>query len=328
MSGGGEFDYIKRRLAPLSSGFPGAADLSDDGAVITPSDGCELAVTADTLVAGVHFPKDEDPALTACRALRVNLSDLAAMGARPLAYMLSIVWPEGAPDALREGFADGLEDSQKIFGIHLVGGDTTSAHGPWTIAVTAFGELPAGRAVRRSGAKPGDLLVVTGAIGDAWLGLQGVMGARPALGNAGHERLLRQRFNRPEPRVELAGALIEYAHAAIDISDGLIADCGHIARASGLDAGIELERLPLSDAGQAWLALQSDEAAARQQLAGGGDDYELAIAVSPDNLAALTKAAGALPLTVIGRFEAGDAGVSVSWRGAPVRVDRPGFTHF
>ncbi|MCC5996213.1 MAG: thiamine-phosphate kinase [Oceanicaulis sp.] len=327
MSAGGEFDYIARRLAPLSAGWPGAAGLKDDGALITPAPGYELAVTADTLVAGVHFLADEDPAVTAGRALRVNLSDLAAMGAQARAYMLAIVWPKDASDGLREGFADGLEREQAHFGVHLIGGDTTSGPGPWTISVTAFGEVPAGRAVRRSGARDGDLAVVTGTIGDAWLGLQAELKARPAL-DAAHERFVQERFTRPEPRLALAEALREHARAAIDVSDGLIADLSHIARASGLGVRMELDRIPLSPAAEAWLAAQADPLRARMQLASGGDDYELAMAVAPGALDALTAGSGGAPLTVIGRFEAGPPDASVTWRGEPAPVEHGGFTHF
>jgi thiamine-monophosphate kinase len=327
VSGGGEFDYIARRLAPLSAGFPGAANLKDDGAVIAPAPGHELAVTSDTLTSGVHFPTDEDPALAAAKALRANLSDLAAMGARARAYMLNVVWPHSADDALRERFADGLAEEQARFGVHLIGGDTTSSPGPWTITITAFGEVPAGGAVRRSGAQAGDLAVVSGTIGDAWLGLQARLGARERL-DASHEDFLAERFTRPEPRLPLAGALQEHAHAAIDISDGLLADIEHVALASGLSLTVALEHIPLSDAASAWLASQPDPRQARLALAAGGDDYELALAVPPGRLEALRAGAAPLPLTVVGQFSAGPPGLHVTWDGAPVVLTQKGFTHF
>lgn len=327
MSGGGEFDYIARRLAPLSAGFPGAADLTDDGALIAPAPGHELAVTSDTLISGVHFPTDEDPALVAAKALRVNLSDLAAMGARARGYMLNVVWPHSAEDALRERFADGLAEEQARFGVHLMGGDTTSSPGPWTITITAFGEVPAGRAVRRSGAKPGDLAVVTGTIGDAWLGLKARLGARTQL-DAAHEAFLAERFTRPEPRLEQARALQDHASAAIDVSDGLLADIEHIAKASGLRLTVALEDIPLSDAASAWLASQPDPECARLALAAGGDDYELALAVPPGRIRALRAGAAPLPLTVVGWFSEGPAGLEVTLESAPVTLTQKGFTHF
>ncbi len=324
---GGEFDYITRRLAPLSAGFPGAAGLTDDGAVIAPPPGHELAVTSDTLISGVHFPADEDPALVAAKALRVNLSDLAAMGARALAYMLNVAWPAGADAALRERFADGLAAEQALFGVHLMGGDTTSSPGPWMITITAFGALPLGGAVRRSGAQAGDLAVVTGTIGDAWLGLHARLGGRNRL-DAAHEEYLAQRFTRPEPRLKLAAAMRGLASAAIDVSDGLLADFEHIAQASGLSLTLALEDLPLSPAAAAWLALQPEPRQARLELAAGGDDYELALAVPPHRLEALRAAAGPLALTVAGQFGAGPAGLQVTWDGDAVELTKRGFTHF
>lgn len=327
MSAGGEFDYIMRRLAPLSAGFPGAAGLTDDGAVIAPGPGNELAVTTDTLVSGVHFPAGEDPACVAARALRVNLSDLAAMGAQARAYLLNIVWPHDATGALRERFADGLADEQGQFGVHLIGGDTTASEGPLAVTITAFGELPAGTAVRRGGAQPGDLAVVTGTIGDAWLGLQARLGARERLDEA-HEAFLARRFSRPEPRLELAAGLREHAHAAIDVSDGLLADFEHIAGASGLTLHLALDEMPVSPAAAAWLARHPDPRQGRVDLAAGGDDYELALAVAPDRLEALRAAAGVLPLTVAGRFSQGPGGLHVTWKGEPVEAGKKGFTHF
>lgn len=327
MSGGGEFDYIARRLAPLSAGFTGAAGLKDDGAVIAPAPGHELAVTSDSLISGVHFPDDEDPALVAAKALRANLSDLAAMGARARAYMLNVSWPKDADDALRECFADGLAEEQARFGVHLMGGDTTSSPGPWMITITAFGELPIGSTVRRSGAQPGDLAVVTGIIGDAWLGLQARLGARDPL-DSPHEDYLAQRFTRPEPRLSLAAAMRDHAHAAIDVSDGLLADFEHIARASGLRLTLTLEDIPLSTAALAWLQGQPDPKQARLELAAGGDDYELALAVPPHALEALRAAAAPLALTVAGRFSEGPANLHVTWQGDPVELTKTGFTHF
>lgn len=327
MSGEGEFDFIKNRLAPLAAGFKGALGLGDDAALLTVRFGRELVITADTLVEGRHFPEGTDPALVARKALRVNLSDLAAMAARPLAYMTSVVWPAGAMDALRNGFADGLAVDQEEFGISLIGGDTTSAEGPWVISVTAFGEVPAGKAITRSGAKPGDCLVVTGTIGDACLGLK--VAKKAYKPSADDRAYLLERLQLPMPRLTLADALHAHAHAAIDISDGLIADSRHLATASGLALEIDLDALPLSDAARRWLDDQDDTQAARLALSSFGDDYELACAVPQarvDTFFADLRKCG-VNGTVLGRFSTGGS-LSVTANGSPVDAGAGGFTHF
>lgn len=327
MSGEGEFDYIRRRLAPLTRGFAGAFDLTDDAAEITPSPGCALVLTADALVAGRHFPDDEDPALAARKALRANLSDLAAMGAEPLGYLASVVWPLNGADALKDGFADGLKTDGEIFGLPLIGGDTTAADGPWTIAITAVGEVPSGRALRRSGARLGDLLMMTGTIGDAGLGLDIAQGRlHPETPGAD---LLLERLRLPSPRLDLVHEVRRHAHAGIDVSDGLIADAGHLAAASGLALEIELDALPLSGPARAWLESQDDPAQARLKLASAGDDYELALAVPPESVPPLARACAGqgVPLTRLGRFTPGQ-GVSVRFQGRDLDPGAGGFTHF
>ena len=331
MSGGdeGEFEFIARRLAPLAAGFPGAAGLKDDGAVLAPLAGRDFVVTADTLVEGRHFPVGEDPALAARKALRVNLSDLAAMGADPLCYFLNIVWPESGFRERMDAFADGLAADQAQYGIALAGGDTTRAAGPWTIAVTMIGTLPSGETVRRSGAQAGDLLVVTGAIGDAWLGLQCRLRHFDPFAPA-YAADVERRFTLPEPRVSPSSAVRRHARAAIDISDGLLADSRHLAHASGLALLVDLERMPLSQAASAWLASHPNPEEGRLALASGGDDYELALAVDEAELAAFEAAALAAgaPATVIGRFDAGEPSLRVSCGERIVSPARFGFTHF
>ena len=301
----GEFDFIKRRLRPLAG--EGALDLADDAAVLTPPEGEQIVLAADALVAGRHFPFDEEPGAAARKALRANLSDLAAMGARPLGYLTSVVWPEDASDAMRAAFADGLAADQARYACPLLGGDTTSGPGPWTIAITAVGSVPSGQAVTRAGAKPGDRIYVTGTIGDAGLGLavhEGRYRPDPALAEA-----LLERYRLPEPRLACAGALRRHARAAIDVSDGLIADARHIAETSGVSLSVDLERTPLSEGARAWLADQPDETTARLSLARSGDDYELIAAVAPGDAGAFVaacEAAGA-PATLIGETEIGRA---------------------
>lgn len=331
MSGSGEFDYIRTRLAPLSLGLPGAAALTDDGAVLTPPEGCEWAVTADTLIEGRHFPQDEDPALAARKALRANLSDLAAMGADPYAYMACVVWPETGREARMGGFADGLALDQDIFGVHLAGGDTTSAPGPWMISITAFGAVPIGQAIRRSSAQPGDQVLVTGTIGDAGLGLKVRQGTyAPPDADVG---FLARRFTLPDPRCALSGLLRQYAHAAIDVSDGLLADARHIAEASHCTVELDLGVLPLSDPARHWLAQQPDRSQALLELASSGDDYELVLALSaefaPDFIAAARRQG--VEVTRLGQVTSrsdSENGLTVRVDGQPVTPSSFGFTHF
>lgn len=327
MSGYGEFQFIAEALAPLSAGHDGAFGLKDDAAVITPSPGHELVVTADTLVAGRHFLKDDDPALVARKALRANLSDLAAMGSCPLWYMTSLVWPLGIDRAAQARFVEGLRADQDEFGVTLIGGDTTAGEGPLTVSITAFGEIPAGQAVRRGTARPGDILMVTGTIGDAGLGL--LIASRRLGRFEVDETYLLDRHYLPVPRVALSQALRRHVHAAIDVSDGLIADAGHIARASDLALQIDLGALPLSDAASRWLADQGGKGEARLGLASSGDDYELACAVAPGEVEAFAKACRMQGVAAqqVGRFSAG-SGVRVMFEGRELDAGSGGFTHF
>lgn len=327
MSGEGEFGYIARRLAPLAKDAPGALGLLDDAAIFSVPDGVELVITADTLVEGRHFLPGADPALVARKALRANLSDLAAKGARPFGYLACVTWPVNAPESLKEGYADGLGIDQAEFALSLLGGDTTASEGPWTISITALGHVERGRAVLRSGAKAGDVLVVTGTIGDAGLGLKCASGDLDL--HAADRDYLLDRLHLPMPRLALRDALLAHAHASADISDGLIADAGHIAKASGLALEIDLDQLPLSLAAARWLETPDDKAAARAFLASAGDDYELAIAMPETAFNAFASACAAEGVTAtrLGRFASG-AGAIVLDHGKPVEIRSAGFTHF
>ena len=310
-----EFDLIDRLLRPLAADAPEALGLTDDAAVIPSRPGYDLIVTKDAMVAGVHFLPDDPLDLVARKLLRVNLSDLAAKGAEPYGYLLACAWPSGLGWDARAAFADGLRQDQAEFGLKLFGGDTVSTPGPLTLSVTLMGWVPQGRMVRRAGARPGDVVLVSGTIGDGWLGLKAARGGIDDPWLAGRYRL-------PQPRLGLAAALREHAAAAADVSDGLIADAGHIAEASGVAIVLDLDRMPLSAAARAWLSAQPDLAAALAELAAGGDDYEIVCATAPDAAPALA-AAG---MTVIGAVEDGE-GVRVLQAGQPVAPDHTGWRH-
>ncbi len=329
----GEFDFIRQHLAPLSAAAPGAYGLTDDAAELAATALAVtggVVVTADLLTEGVHFLADDPLDRVAQKALRVNLSDLAAKGATPLHYLLSVAWPERVDAAGRALFVDGLAADQAAFGVSLLGGDTTRAAGPLTVAVTAIGTLEHAAMVRRAGAQPGDQVCVTGTIGDGGLGLLARRGALAALG-ASAEAALRDRYQRPQPRVAAIAPLRAFATAGMDISDGLIADAHQLARASGVVIRLEAARVPVSEAAQAWLARQDDEEAARAWLAAAGDDYELLVCVSPARVADARAAfaAAGVPLTVVGAVGAGGPAVEfVNHKNENIPMARRGYTHF
>ena len=322
----GEFELIERLFAPLAADAVGARGLRNDAARIDPPPGEALIATKDLMVGGVHFPLDEAPGNVAAKLLRVNLSDLAAMGARPLGYLMGLALSAEIDLDWIEQFTASLADDQARFGLSLLGGDTVRTPGPLCLSLTALGSAPAGSELLRDGAEPGDLIAVSGTVGDGALGLavyQGVLGELAEC-HAGH---LLDRFRRPEPRLELGLALRGLAHAAIDVSDGLIADLGHIVEASGVGARIEAADVPLSDAARAVLAAQP---ARLSDCLTGGDDYELLFTVAPAERATLDRLAAELgiPLAVIGRVES-EAGVRViGAEGAPLTLVRAGYRHF
>ncbi|MDB5438698.1 MAG: thiL [Caulobacteraceae bacterium] len=306
-----EFDTIARLFSPLTLGHPGALDLLDDAAFLSPKLGFDLVLTKDALVEGVHFLADDPPDLVARKLLRVNLSDLAAKGAEPFGYMLACAWSPRDDWERRAAFAQGLAQDGREFGLSLLGGDTVSTPGPATFSVTMLGYVPSGAMRRRAGAREGDLLLVSGPMGDGVLGLAA---ARGELADA--DGYLASRYRLPAPRLDLRSVVREQARASADISDGLLADAGHIARAAGLSVEIELDHLPLSAAGRAWLESQVDLSSALLSLAAGGDDYELAIAAPGE-------VEGFIP---VGRFAAG-RGVAAFYRGAALEVEKLGWRH-
>jgi thiamine-monophosphate kinase len=315
-----EFDTIATLLRPLTDGAPEALRLLDDAAVLPSRPGHDLVVTKDMVVEGVHFLPSDPMDLVARKLLRVNLSDLAAKGAEPYAYFLSIAWPARCGWPEREAFARGLRADQDTFGLPLLGGDTTATPGPLTASVTAMGWVPAGGARLRSTARAGDMVLVSGIIGDGWLGLKAALGERDAPGTL-------QRYRLPEPRLALRRAL-EAAHACADVSDGLIADAGRIGIASGLGVQIELDRLPLSPDGLGHVARAADRTQALIDLATGGDDYELVCTASAERAGAVIAAAEAegVDMTVIGRMIEGQ-GVQAFCDGRSVAVAREGYRH-
>ncbi len=321
----GEFERIATFFAPLTENLPGALGLRDDAAALEPSPGCDLVVTTDTIVETVHFVGDEPASLVARKLLRVNLSDLASMGARPWAYTLNVAFPDKVDDGWVADFAAGLAADQEEFGIALAGGDSVSTDGPITLTITAFGEVASGTALRRTAARAGDLVYVTGTIGDGALGLRVLRGAVSGLARA-QEEALATRYQLPQPRLGVGQALCGVVRAAIDVSDGLVADLGHIADESGLAAVIDAEKVPLSDAARAVLA---DDPARLETVLTGGDDYELVFAVPPneqDRLDAIASDTG-VSLTRIGVFEPG-AGVRVHGpEGADLDLPETGFRH-
>lgn len=318
-----EFALIAELLAPLSRDAPDAFGLTDDAALMGIGEGRRLVVTKDMLVAGVHFLADDPPALVARKLLRVNLSDLAAMGATPRAYLLGLAVPRGTGDDWFRAFAGGLAEDQAAFGVHLIGGDTVSTGGPLTASLTAFGEVSAGAALRRSGALPGDTVFLSGTLGDAALGLLVARGRLKSLPAADRDFLV-DRYRLPRPRVALGERLCGHAHAVIDVSDGLVADLGHICACSGVAAEIEVARVPLSPPVRA--ALDADPALLARVLA-GGDDYELAFTAAAARPLADIAAALNLPITAIGRISPGQGVVVRNDKGAPVRLATAGWRH-
>jgi thiamine-monophosphate kinase len=327
----GEFEFIRSQLAPLSAQSQGAANLSDDGAILDLGPGERLAVTADTVIEGRHFPKGEDPELVARKALRVNLSDLAAMGAKPFAYTTSIAWPQDDDLEVRaRGFIEGLRQDQDAFALGLVGGDTTRTNGPWTVSITAFGRIGTGFSLRRNRARAGDHLVVSGTIGDSGLGLAILLGEyQPDTQDAA--RWLLDRYRLPQPRLKTGMAARGLANAAIDVSDGLLSEAHHLAHESALSVDIDLDHMPVSPAARRWLDAQARNGDARLQLATHGDDYELLMAVPDAQLRTLHEAAShtGVPLTVLGQFRPrGERVLCVSAGGRSLEPERLGFTQF
>ena len=324
----GEDSLIARYFKPLATD-PGAFGLVDDAAII-PADGDDIVVNTDAIVEGVHYLPDDPPGTIARKALRVNLSDLAAKGAVPAGFLLTLALRQ-ADEAWLSAFAHGLGEDATAFGCPLLGGDTVSTPGPVMISITAWGRLPRGRMVHRFGARPGDRVMVTGTIGDAGLGLAiqkgGVEAAALADDPAAREMLV-DRYRVPQPRVALAAAVRDFATASMDVSDGLAGDLTKLCTASGVSADIALSRLPTSSAGAKLLALGATRL---ENLISGGDDYEIICTVPATRREAFTAAAVARGIAVsdIGSIVEGPAAPRFfDGQGCAVTLKRLSFSHF
>jgi thiamine-monophosphate kinase len=324
----GEDSLISRYFRPLATD-PGAFNLDDDAAVLKAL-GEDIVVTTDAIVEGVHFLPDDPPDTVARKALRVNLSDLAAKGASPAGFVLTLAL-RSADDAWLTAFARGLGEDAGLFRCPLLGGDTVSTPGPLMISITAFGRVPAGKMVHRSGAKPGDRVVVTGTIGDAALGLDILRGGAVAAvlaDDAAAKAMLVGRYRIPQPRNALAQAVRDHAGAAMDVSDGLAGDLAKLCAASGVSAVIDAPGIPLSAAAAALLAGGS---VGIEAIVAGGDDYEVLCAVPENRLAAFAQAAGAagVAVTSIGAVVAGvSAPKFLDAQGSEIGLKRLSYSHF
>jgi thiamine-monophosphate kinase len=329
----GEFELIRRyfdRPIPEGSRQGVALGIGDDCALIAPGPGMQLAVSSDMLVSGRHFFADVDPRTLGHKALAVNLSDLAACGARPLGFTLALALPE-ASSVWLDGFAQGLFALADAHGCALIGGDTTK--GPLNICITVFGEVPAGQALLRSGAHAGDDIWVSGSVGDAALGLQALLG-RATLPPDLRQRT-RQRLEQPTPRVALGLALRGIASACADVSDGLLGDLGHILERSGVGARIQLEDAMFSGAACAdfMRANGTNDAnllLTRQCVLAGGDDYELVFTAPRQQRDAVLQAAQQcqLPVHRVGCIESGSGLRLVDAQDAPMALQLQSFDHF
>lgn len=328
--GSAEDRLIADYFRPLVT-HPGALGLGDDAALLTPPPGYDLVLTTDGVISGVHFfPNDAADAI-ARKALRMNLSDLAAKGAAPLGFLLSVALAKNFESDWLAEFARGLAADIETYGIALLGGDTDRTPGLLSVSITAVGSVPAGTMVRRSTARPGDCIFVSGSIGDAALGLvlrdDAAAGPRWRLSQdaAGH---LASRYLLPQPRNALADAVRLHASAAMDVSDGLAGDLAKLCRASGVTATIDAARVPLSDAAR---AVVTAEPAMLETVFSGGDDYEILCSVAPNNAAAFRAAAqdAGVPVTTIGAMAAGSAPPRILGAdGQPLVFRRPAFSHF
>ncbi len=323
----GEDSLIARYFQPLATD-PGAFQLDDDAAALMP-DGNDIVVTTDAIVEGVHFLSDDPPDTVARKALRVNLSDLAAKGAAPAGFVLTLALRD-ADEAWLKPFAAALGEDAAQFGCPLLGGDTVSTPGPLMISVTAFGRVPPGKMVHRSGAKPGDRVMVTGTIGDAALGLAVLKGGKvhAATSAIAAREMLVGRYRVPQPRVALAEAVRGHASAAMDVSDGLAGDLAKLCAVSDVSAVIDLQSVPLSDAAR---DLVSRGIVGLETLIAGGDDYEILCTIPEDRVEGFAAAAqrAGVAVSSIGAIVAGVAAPKfIDQQGREIVLERLSYSHF
>ncbi len=322
----GEDSLIARYFRPFATD-PGAFQLDDDAAVLK-ANGDDIVVTTDAIVEGVHFLSDDPPDTIARKALRVNLSDLAAKGATPAGFVLTLAL-RSADEAWLQPFATALGEDATRFGCPLLGGDTVSTPGPQMISVTAFGRVPPGKMVHRSGARPGERVMLTGTIGDAALGLAVLKGGKiHAASDVAARAMLVERYRVPQPRVALAEIVRAHASAAMDVSDGLAGDLAKLCGVSGVSAAIDLASIPLSDAAR---DLVARGVVALEALIAGGDDYEILCAIPEDRVEAFAAAAQSVGVAVspIGTVIAGTAAPKFfDTEGREVALERLSYSHF
>lgn len=321
-----EFELIARYFAPLASKAPLAYGLTDDAAVLRATAGHDLVLKTDTIVGGVHFLPGDPPQSVARKLLRVNLSDLAAKGAKPRVYLLNCSLPRDVEEGWIKAFAEGLAADQAEFGIVLVGGDTTATTGPTTLSATVIGDVPRGTMMRRKGARSGDGVWVSGNIGDAALGLRLLKGDDLGLNKSLAAQCI-ERYRLPQPRLALGSKLRGLAYACLDISDGVLADLGHMCDVSKVGAEISAEGIPLSAAAHRALAAGKVDIS---DLLTAGDDYELIFAVAAKDelkLSRVARSAG-VKITKIGRIIRTRGIVVRGAHGEPMSFDRRGYQHF
>ena len=320
-----EDKLIARFFGPIATD-PGALGLTDDAAFIKPPPGTEMVLKTDAIVGGIHFFPEDPADAVAQKALRVNLSDLAAKGARPLGFLVSLALPNGIGDDWLSAFASGLREDAATYKCPLFGGDTVRSPGPVMVSVATFGSVPEGRMVKRAGARAGDHVFVTGTIGDAVLGLRLRQGARWPLDDKQREHL-KSRYLLPRPRNALAQAVLDYASASMDVSDGLAGDLAKLCRVSKVAAAIEFARVPLSDAAQVVIA---QDASLIEPVLTGGDDFEILCTVPPANIDRFRVAAmmARTAVTDIGVIGEGEGAVFRRPDGTAMSFEHASFSHF
>ncbi|XIA63103.1 thiamine-phosphate kinase [Bradyrhizobium sp. TZ2] len=323
----GEESLIARYFRPLAT-EPGAFGLDDDAAALKPNGG-DIVVTTDAIVEGVHFLSDDPPDTVARKALRVNLSDLAAKGATPAGFVLTLAL-RSADEAWLKPFAAALGEDATQFNCPLLGGDTVSTPGPQMVSITAFGRVPSGRMVHRIGAKPGERVMVTGTVGDAALGLAILGGGKvhAAATNAAARDALVGRYRVPQPRVVMAEIVRDHASAAMDVSDGLAGDLTKLCSVSGVSAVIDLASIPLSDAAR---DLVSRSIVGLETLITGGDDYEILCTIAEDRIEAFAQDAkrAGVAVSSIGTVVAGSAVPKfIDGEGREIMLERLSYSHF